>query len=1854
MCAPCFDASDHDGHDVIFSVGTSNGGCCDCGDEEAWTTNVCCKYHAAVDDGFSPSQSEFASASESHRNEDDLDMESGEPSEEMDSAKGKRPDRTTTSFDDHIREVDSLLSTVPIDVKESLLSSVSSMITYILDTMEHAPMEMKLPEGPEVIERIKRQPSLEPEENLPDSADIMSRLASAYSFSSSNHERIYSVVLWNDEKHSFKEVIDTVSGATEKTENMAKAIAERVDKHGRDIIETSAEVKKMYLLAHKLSQIDLAVTVRPAYDIFAEEIAGHVLDFLLDLTSASLFVNPSTSASSVHPLDQLVPNATAMRALIGRALFEPWYHRKLVVRGQMSLDYFDNRNLLQLDGLLLLDNRMWKSARGTCRSIYMALLGPRQVKRALARRFAQMYPKLVETFIIHDREPDHSIRSVTVQLFSVPSIATELVADMNFLYTMMQILQSIFTGQLTPQALTLPPVTTDKMRASPSSLFLRQTRCYHGFYDMRYLLAAQGVQSQLVQQSRHLVYFLDFLALFNAIAPDQRATEEHIEFESEVWMQILHIATHLSKSAKLFGEAFAKANEQELIQGINLIMSKTYHSCSTLGLMDSIHSEIEYRDVTYADAKENVIWFKVEQSGVSFHHPMHWLLAETLKHLDKLDYQSYMQNKGPKLSHLVKDTVGKRELLVVFDFPLRVIVKLAQIRAGMWVRNGFGIRSQAHHYRDNSMRDLLYDQDFYLLQASFAFIPIDQMLINLVTRFSLAEWLQEIKPKSGLELGQYHSLAEEMLLLLVHMLSETSIATKWSMERQIRREIIHFLALSQGTYSELNRHISERLKEHSSFDRILASLSSFRAPDGTYDLGIFELNDDLYDEVQPYFFHYTRNQREKAEQVLKERHKKKYGAKAAESFVAVPGKRLEAGQAIVVDELRQVFRSSVLHEIIFYSLTNAEYDVKDSADNLIDSALQLLMMGLVEQGSDFAVSIRRGLDNRFSLLTFLLEVRQDHERFAPFKAKIEWIINTAVSLDNECRLEVLKIETEQGKLKQGVEVEESIVDKKRAAAKARQAAIMQQFSAQQKSLLETLEDEELSSEEYLDGEEEEDAAMMDYAEDHPQETATLRSFGACIFCQENLDQHKAFGSLAHIQSSRVMRTTPRHDTYSLQQSLQTPLTLDRSDAKGKRIRGDSALPTASHRKWDGFPSEDHRFGFYASTCGHLMHLSCFENYCRNVEQRHSQQIARNHPEDISRSEFVCPLCKSLGNIILPVPKTNLQQNAGPYFVDKTPISDWIRKINIDILKTSTMLQSPQLQEMEHGTGSFLPWYAEDAQALLDSAETSRNASSVPTATRQMLERLVRVLRPMSYKSRAMRQTYQTKTIHAPPSRKMYMPEELIAYTIGMLEIAQRGTTPVQKDDDVVVSQGPLHVADGVSIHTRELVQSLILSLRDIAKVDEDNYQSMMRHGLLMRLLPHWGGHEPVRSPLLLRDPMTILIEASIIAPENLHQITILMFYIQLIQVVFGLAQPSIWPQNNHAPTSRGTASPLGFWKGSNGQSTAVTPIDSGGLSKSDASVLEACFDDVRMTVGNIIGLVGYARGNITLGVDNLDDTSLAKIICTYCLPFLRRVTILQKCMGVLKEETKEVDSAMGGGPEEKSEFIRLMTLLDIPLPKEALPAQHSATSRQTALAGLVEGWIKHAYPQLASIFRPLPIQPSPLSAVSTKNNAGHHPTLQLEHPHIYELIQLPSDLTKLLMQCQLLRCKQCGNLPPEPAICLECGELLCFQSFCCQGSLDGKGECNRHLEECGHSSGLFFKVKTNIITLLFQGNGCFTYSPYLDAHGEVDIGLKKGKIQFLHLVRFDELRKQWLNHGLANIITRKIEAVIDQGGWITM
>lgn len=572
QCAPCFNASNHSGHDIVFSISSQGGGCCDCGDEEAWTQKVGCSYHDHDDEpSTSDSDVPFAGTSSTTATSSTSDsMQQDSNPFYSSSHKGKEPE-TSNNAEKDSDPLRSLLEPIPKELFSSLSSELQSYLEYVLQVLEHAPDDMTLPKGPDALETFKRLKSLEDldqeeqnedrnhrvsglhskgrnstasfemmdseseniegserdaedeaedifldgedgmEEDEEEVRDDVSDLSAGQSwqideddiipfgapllppgggdlgdddgrdmvltrvvdadgtsrglrwtrevpapgpvteplgdglnvqnilstmsndgaasssreregsvpisstsnpqaqpFQNSNSnitpqppqtsssfnptsdvtptERSYSVILWNDEKHSFSEVIDTIKDASGVDEKVAKEMAERVDKHGREIVEISTKLKRLFQLARIINHIDLAVTIRPSYDVFAEEVAGQVLNFLLDLSGASLYLPESSSSSDTsHPHDGFVPNASALRALIAQVFLRGWNHKNpsVALQGGMSKEFFDPDDLRNVDGLLLMDSKMWKEARSTTREIWLMIMGTKEVKKEL-------------------------------------------------------------------------------------------------------------------------------------------------------------------------------------------------------------------------------------------------------------------------------------------------------------------------------------------------------------------------------------------------------------------------------------------------------------------------------------------------------------------------------------------------------------------------------------------------------------------------------------------------------------------------------------------------------------------------------------------------------------------------------------------------------------------------------------------------------------------------------------------------------------------------------------------------------------------------------------------------------------------------------------------------------------------------------------------------------------------------------------------------------------------------------------------------------------------------------------------------------------------------------------------------------------------------------------------------------------------------------------------------------------------------------------------------------------------------------------------------------------------------------
>jgi len=136
------------------------------------------------------------------------------------------------------------------------------------------------------------------------------------------------------------------------------------------------------------------------------------------------------------------------------------------------------------------------------------------------------------------------------------------------------------------------------------------------------------------------------------------------------------------------------------------------------------------------------------------------------------------------------------------------------------------------------------------------------------------------------------------------------------------------------------------------------------------------------------------------------------------------------------------------------------------------------------------------------------------------------------------------------------------------------------------------------------------------------------------------------------------------------------------------------------------------------------------------------------------------------------------------------------------------------------------------------------------------------------------------------------------------------------------------------------------------------------------------------------------------------------------------------------------------------------------------------------------------------------------------------------------------------------------------------------------------------------------------------------PPRDVFHPRRVGLVRLPELFQVLLEAMDQRACTACRKIPKHSALCLVCGRLMCSESGHC-----GRGRLRTHAEKCGSGIGIFLVLKMTTVQVLRNDRTSSWGSPYLDAHGEEDKELNRGKPLFLNKDRYASLERLWLTHG---------------------
>lgn len=1957
LCSRCFDSSDHTGHQYQISVSLGNCGCCDCGDEEAWRLPLFCAIH--TDSG---------------------------------SKKGKERAQNP----------------VPQDWVAYIKLTIARVMDYFCDVISCSPEQLRLPKTEEAIRQD----------------EVASRLHAGWYGEGDQEEQEpeFALALWNDEKHTIRDVSRQVTRACRERDSFGVARAHETNDIGRSIVKYSKDLQRLLAVSKIIEQIKVTVTLRSARDTFREQMCGTIVEWLTDISGCSVLednellrhviceelMNPWRRGSGAYNADiglrgiddhqksDSVPFRTVMltvspqghvmlaaddddgdddeeegtgdegleeegeeNAVVAANLgdeddeededyvdaqddaddeeeemeavlsslrgdnidedgdvemgntdgnedprdpYQPpapppqgsqyiardrhqsradhnrvygamaqipiprtpsntvnpppartpgyWQVRPSVpVTGEGVPPYEDLWQRTRLDWMILYDLRLWKKTRTDLRDLYIAtVVNVPQFKRIMGLRLSALYTALAQLYLIADREPDHSIVNLSLQLLTTPSITEEIVQRGNFLTKVMAILYTFLTTRQVGEPYEVNPNATLAFDAGS----VTNRRLYHFFLDLRYLLQSEYVQHHVRTEKQYLPQFLDLVKLSQGLCPNLRAVGEHVEYETDAWISASILMREINRLCRQFCEAFRHPqvdSGQNLARAINTAaITAIVHSTGIerqrfqqaeitdyvrFKLLPCFDFEVDHSQQV---SRHRVVDFVVEKGYISFHHALHytlsWLLECGRDVSSGLMRDILLESASSANNGCIHDSRLSAEdlLLVMFDYPLRVCAWLAQMKAGMWVRNGLSLRHQMSQYRGVSSRDFAYYRDIFLLQTAMVTCDPSRVLASIADRFGMVDWMsRNYVPRPGYEDSQIIDVAEDFVHLLVILLTDrnslTAIDDDINLTREnMMREIAHVLCFKALSFTDLSTKLSDKLADSDMFQDILDEVANFRAPEGLNDTGTFELKSEFIGLIDPYSAHYNKNQRDEAENIYREWVAKKTGKKASDVVFEPKLQHISSG---MFSDLPRFTKTPLFAQIVHHCLdyiVSFKYRTPNIPATRIETflhmVLHLILTATLEDNTDefhgtpeasaesfISHSLTKSRLTQVGNVTIigLLEKVSSMGEFESSSAKIRHILRKFWQKRPQAYMAATaslsfpfdRVDTASPAVDADTEKEHK--ENKKKQALERQARVMAQFQQQQQNFLNSQGGVDWGGEDFSDGDEPEEQPTA------PESKMWKYPSGTCILCQEETNDSRLYGTFVLVQESGILRQTDVRDPDWIREGLNTPSNLDKS-ADSLRPFGVAGENRTTVKKLDstgkevisekvglskGLDPKCTRPGPVTTGCGHIMHYSCFEVYYTATHRRHGQQIARHHPERLSLNEFVCPLCKALGNMFLPIiwkgkeesypgalnatmsfeqfmadgvgsalsePQNYLvmtegnrahieqYQNVFKDYLTKSLVPPLASKVDQLIYQPVTSQFSSLSSQFMQSARTTLPGlFPASDDATLMTMTPLGSSRSTPPESNPLIE-LLQIYKRLK-KSLTLNNVYSAFEDELEPynrSDELLFTDALIrsfGFSIASVEIAQRG---------VECEQGATlldKIPQLTLTHLRVLAETALsyAAVGYLHSVSSSKHQSPREfqemHG--KKIFQLFAGHSALRdSPfhnfyyridsLLAVDTFVFLAECSLsLLPVLNIDIRHLIQTCYVAEIVKVFATFILWPQALKEELAQ------------HGDAQYLLDVE---LSDDNVKNTKHVFDFVVAQLrAKSTPLSPITSGYVKNGETSATPAviiALGRLISSYALTFLRKTVILLHVQhGVEFPNTGFTDSG-------SSELDRLTAVLKLPTLSEIFSSINPDGKSDDALTSVISGWISHW-----SVWQYLQGRKDPQMDLS------------LPHPGIFELVGLPEYYDNLIEEANRRRCPSSKKELSDPSICLFCGDIFCSQAVCCMnGNLGG---CNQHLRK---------------------------------------------------------------------------------------
>jgi hypothetical protein len=1307
------------------------------------------------------------------------------------------------------------------------------------------------------------------------------------------------------------------------------------------------------------------------------------------------------------------------------------------------------------------------------------------------------------------------------------------------------------------------------------------------FQDFSYLFSSPKTGDVFdVNSHTSLFHFLDLLTIFQGMNLKKRALIVHVEYDAEGWANAFNFSALYLKTLKSLAQSYYRLKFSEN-QKCFFLISECIDKLFSWSLLDhvdfvSISRKVElgrpnmdrtgFHYVGIGDLKFRVPDKKVGFHFISLHHPLHWFLSflisqapKILKNLDEdLErfesqlFGNYSMNMSPVLkegldcftSEEMSEALSRldREFLI-FDYPLHSIVFVAQVRAGLWVRNGESARMEATHMKEAALRDA-YDANVFLMQYASIKFESDLFLTNVLDRFGVIEFIESSQTNAySFDQNQNLILVEDILSFLLVLLTERSYLCAHSQTQILRKEILHQLAVRPNgmAYSTLSKLLTSfdttstsEDPDYESFDNILYSLTNFKYPDGIVDSGVYTLKEEFYPEVDSWFHHYNKNQRQEMEEILKSKFKNSTSI-PIEQLLNLPK----------IEQIKGSFGFNCIGDLIhgnvfglmllktMWKITKPVFENgKILSDGVFVHMMQMILVSveiMKTENEAKAYSFSRNVEllkinvtlngntRETSLLDIILALidRANHDDIKEHRSRLRYIVRQLESApENEKIIKGWRDKSNWNFFDQTIKVEDDHMDggneqkKRKLAAKARQAAIMAQFSQAQNSFMANYGDEIDDMEMDVDEEE----VLQEKFEEFPEVKKGEFCHGVCIVCtEETSSSMKSYGLLCLLQETSIRRQVDFLDHKSLLQIKETPLALD-------SLVDRKVLPNVTQETISKVIDDSHFFvdktesdrngsritksGITTTTCGHLMHTQCFESYLQSVRTRQSSQMFRNHPESLENNEFLCPLCKGLGNTIIPVVWDYKEEKVnwrGSVPNNPPSFQEYIRK-DIDTLLHRMILERQEFEQSDTFSTQILISKSEQNLSktkilIIDSMATliQKHIPDIDAKIR-VIERESSTYEKFMFDNLAKMQGQEPMLLTQPELNLTGVLQiwDMFVTTISSIEILTRGSESLHPDYDIGMTL-KVGILDRINVPTLQLLKVLSETCLSALVLK----MGKTTHSLTLFVIEYLKSIIPaesrktgpsINSPLLLRDGVSHLVYVSMtIIPLSENGIDHIFFWSKL----FGLFEVI---------------------------RAIISIIEAFYLHGKEWLNFMDLKEEVSSSNETIDSLVGLVLGSLDLDMQKFKvDPKIIVRLCKYSLlTYSRRVTIL---LYARFGQTPPTGNMGFGDPRQgqldtktESELNRLLEYVGIGS-LQFLINESNDQFFQT----IIKHWCVNLKDTNTSYWSQLDHLPS------SRENLKSQQVITIDQPNLYELVKLPRKLEGLFEYSLVSKCSKCNQ-----------------------------------------------------------------------------------------------------------------------------